>query len=132
MHTEATLRQFMKTELLQTATILKWTDLSHDAYSSALGRTLRRLQASSVEDVGSQSQLEAIAAIEIWRSVVNETVTAISYTADGGSFSLDSIHRHAVDMVDRLEREFSESQNKQSTSRSSPTGSRGIPTRVVW
>lgn len=105
-HTDATIKAVMQEELLETATVLNWTDVSNAGYNAALRRTLRRLNLATTEASTNDPLLETVATIEIWRSVANATVTAINFEADGGTFNRKDMHDHAVRMVKQLEAEF--------------------------
>lgn len=105
-HTDGSIKAVMQEELLETATVLSWTDVSNAGYTSALRRTLRRLNLPNVAASTNDPLLETVAIIEIWRSVVNATVTAINFEADGGKFDRKAMHDHAVRMLKQLEAEF--------------------------
>lgn len=105
-HTDDSIKQVMQDELLTTADVLEWTALTHKGYTTALRRTLRRLNLPTTAASTNDPLLETVATIEIWRSVVNATVTAINYEADGGKFDRKDMHDHAMRMLRQLEAEF--------------------------
>lgn len=105
-HTDDSIKQVMQDELLATADVLEWTAITHKGYATALRRTLRRLNLPTTAASTNDPLLETVAIIEIWRSVVNATVTAINFEADGGKFDRKNMHDHAVRMVKQLEAEF--------------------------
>ncbi len=105
-HTDATIKAVMQEELLETATVLNWTNVDNPGYKSALRRTLRRLHLPNTAASTNDPLLETIAIIEVWRSVANATVTAINFEADDGKFNRKDIHDHALRMLRQLEAEF--------------------------
>lgn len=105
-HTDGSIKEVMKEELLETATVLNWTNVDNPGYKSALRRTLRRLNLPDAAASTNDPLLETVAIIEVWRSVANATVTAINYEADGGTFNRKDMHDHAVRMLRQLEAEF--------------------------
>ncbi len=105
-HTDASIKAVMQEELLETATVLTWTDVENPGYKSALRRTLRRLNLANTAASTNDPLLETVAIIEVWRSVANATVTAINFEADGGKFNRKDMHDHALRMVRQLEAEF--------------------------
>lgn len=105
-HTDASIKEVMQEELLATADVLGWTSITHKGYTTALRRTLRRLNLPNTAASTNDPLLETVATIEIWRSVVNQTVTAINYEADDGKFDRKDMHDHAVRQLRLLEAEF--------------------------
>jgi hypothetical protein len=51
-------------------------------------------------------RLESLALIEVWRSVVNHTTTAINFEADGGRYDRKDIHKHAQTMLAQAQAEY--------------------------
>jgi hypothetical protein len=94
--TSEELATWMRDELLATATVLGMDNPANPGYTTAVRRTLRAYDLAQATDV---VKLEALALIEVWRSVVNQTATAINFEADGGRYDREAIHKHAVVML---------------------------------
>ena len=105
-HTNGSLAEWMRDELLDTATTLGLGDITHRAYSTAIRRTLRAYGASDLSQATDMVRLEAIGLIELWRSVVNHTATAINFEADGGRYDRKDIHKHAQTMLAQAQAEY--------------------------
>jgi hypothetical protein len=95
-YTAEELAAWMRDELLATATVLGMSDPAHPGYTTAVRRTVRAYGVSDISQATDVVKLEALALIEVWRSVVNQTATAINFEADGGRYDREAIHKHAV------------------------------------
>jgi hypothetical protein len=97
--TSEELATWMRDELLATATVLGMDNPANPGYTTAVRRTLRAYGVSDLAQATDVVKLEALALIEVWRSVVNQTATAINFEADGGRYDREAIHKHAVVML---------------------------------
>jgi len=95
-YTAEELAAWMRDELLDTATVLGMGDPTHAGYTTAVRRTVRAYGVSDISEATDVVKLEALALIEVWRSVVNKTATAINFEADGGRYDREAIHKHAL------------------------------------
>lgn len=106
VHTDTTLAEWMRDELLSTATVLGLRDPTDPAYITAIRRTLRRYGIADSSQATDVVKLEALALIEVWRSVVNQTATAIDFEADGGRYDREAIHKHAQTMLAQAQHQY--------------------------
>lgn len=105
---EVTLRTQLQEELLETATLLGWSDPSGAAYSLAIRRALRRLDLADVASASDTRQLELLATVEIWSAVCKALVGAINFEADGGRYDREKLYAHAQAQLAQAEKEYAQ------------------------
>jgi len=105
-YTTEELAAWMRDELLATATVLGMGDPTHAGYTTAIRRTLRAYGVSALAQATDVVKLEALARIEVWRSVANMAVTAINFEADGARYDRKEIHKQALIMLGKAEAEY--------------------------
>jgi hypothetical protein len=105
-YTTTSLAEWMRDELLATADVLGMGDPTHAGYTTAIRRTLRAYGASDLAQASDVVKLEALARIEVWRSVANQTVTAINSESDGARYDRKEIHKHALTMLAQAQAEY--------------------------
>jgi hypothetical protein len=107
-YTQTTLAEWMRDELLATATVLGMGDPTHPGYTTAIRRTLRAYGATDLAQATDVVKLEALALIEVWRSVANQAATAINFEADGGRYDRKEIHKQALTMLGQAQATYAE------------------------
>lgn len=97
-YTEFTLLAYMVTVTRAVAGALGW---GADDFTEALNDTLIAYGVESVGDAGNIPKLRALAKVEAWRAVVAGTVADFNFSVDGGNYSREQIHTHAVEALTR-------------------------------
>jgi hypothetical protein len=107
-YTAEELATWMRDELLATAAVLGMSDPTHAGYTTAVRRTLRAYGVSDLAQATDVVKLEALALIEVWRSVANQAATAINFEADGGRYDRKEIHKQALTMLAQAQAVYAE------------------------
>lgn len=99
-YTDFTLAAYMATVTNNVAAALGWTA---DNFSEAVNDTLLAYGVTTAADAGDIPRLRALAKVEAWRAVADATAADFNFSADGGSYSREQIHQHALDALTRAQ-----------------------------
>lgn len=103
-YTEQTLAEYMHSALGAMAGTVGLT-VEGGSYAEAVNDTLLTYGVSDIGDATDIAKLRLLARLHAWRLVVTYTAANYAFSADGGSYSRDQVHAHAVSMVSALETE---------------------------
>lgn len=99
-YTELSLAAYMATVTSNVAAALGWTA---DSFQEAVNDTLLAYGVVAVTEATDIVKLRALAKVEAWRAVVDATAADFNFSADGGNYSREQIHQHAIDALARAQ-----------------------------
>lgn len=97
-YTELTLAEYMETVTRNVSGALGWTA---DDFSEAIVDTLIAYGVTDLTDATDIAKLRALAKVEAWRLCADGTAADYNFSADGGNYSRQQLHEHAVAALDR-------------------------------
>lgn len=101
-YTDLTLAEYMQAVTRNVAAALGW---SADDFAEAVTDALIAYGVTDLEDATNIPKLRALARVEAWRAVADGTAADYNFSADGGTYSREQLHKHAVEALGRaLER----------------------------
>lgn len=98
VYTDLTLAEYMETVTRNITAALGW---SADDFSEAVTDTMIAYGVTDLDDATDIPKLRALAKVEAWRTVVDGTAADFNFSADGGNYSREQVHDHAVAALDR-------------------------------
>lgn len=104
---DATYQHFLHQTLGRTAALLGWEELGTH-YAAVLEEALLVLDVETIDSLTTREELLAARAVGrwlVWRAVAAETAGDFQFSADGGSYSPQQVHEHALAMTAQYEAE---------------------------
>lgn len=102
-YTEATLREFLATELGDMATLLGW-DAGHVQIDAALVDATRLLGVTDVAEAPDAAKVERLAAVAVWRRAVKSLGARYTFATDNGlRYEREPLQKHAKDSLALVE-----------------------------
>lgn len=99
-YTESDLRDYM---LSAVSTVAGMLSMVADDFTEPVNDALVAYGVADIALATDIAKLRSIAKAEAWRLVVDATVGEYNFSADGGSYSREQLHKHAVDALTRAE-----------------------------
>jgi hypothetical protein len=99
-YTESSLRDYM---LFCVSALADTLGLAASDFSEAVNDALVAYGVTDIALATNIAKLRGIAKAEAWRLIVTTTVGEYNFSADGGSYSREQLHKHAVDALARAE-----------------------------
>lgn len=109
-YTDQTFAQFLHAVLGRVATALGWS-VGAGSYDLVIEETkliLGEGDLSTITEDEGIRELRAIGRWSVWQHVANDTAGDFQFSADGGSYSPQQFHEHALAMAARYEMEAAE------------------------
>jgi hypothetical protein len=98
-YTETDLKAFMHNCLMETASVLGWSVAAGQYDEAVLSTLLEYGHVSTAEECTDLRKLRALARVSVWEAVASATAGDHHYSADGGTFSPEQVHEHALVML---------------------------------
>ena len=99
-YTESALRDYM---LASVGTVGSMLSLTASSFTEAVNDALVAYGVTDIALATNIAKLRGIAKVEAWRLIVTTTVGEYNFSADGGTYSREQLHKHAVDALARAE-----------------------------
>lgn len=101
-YTESELRDYM---LASVSTVGSMLSLTASSFTEAVNDALVAYGVTDIALATNIAKLRSIAKVEACRLIVTTTVGEYNFSADGGSYSREQLHKNAVDALARAEAE---------------------------
>ena len=99
-YTESALRDYM---LASVGTVGSMLSLTASSFTEAVNDALVAYGVTDIALATNIAKLRGIAKVEAWRLIVTTTVGEYNFSADGGTYSREQLHKHAVDALARAD-----------------------------
>jgi acyl-homoserine lactone acylase PvdQ len=98
-YTETDLKAFMHNCLMETASVLGWSVAAGQYDEAVISALLEYGTVTTAEECTDLRKLRALARVSVWEAVASATAGDHHYSADGGTFSPEQVHEHALVML---------------------------------